>query len=168
MLNHVSNSTHSHTLQPYYNTVVCSTNSVITRLRLASLCLCLYFLYKTLLMIIFCYNVDSPVDPKISVIMRFQCTGMSSSISSSVVLIFQQLLAGKELMDRNQKITTSCVCIVKLRFNFFNDLTSHSPVNRVTFNLFILLNYLGLEPVHRGQKCRNHYLFWHINLANTF
>ena len=57
------------TLQPHYNMVVYSTCSFVTRFRLHTHCL--YF--KILFITKFCYNTDFPMEPKISVIMMFQC-----------------------------------------------------------------------------------------------
>ena len=52
--------TKQNTLQPHYNPVVHSTNSVITRLRLGSHCLSWLPLsvYETLVITLFCYNTD--------------------------------------------------------------------------------------------------------------
>ena len=56
------------TLQPHYNTVVYSTNSVITRLKLGSHCLPMLPMDNSLITTVFCYNTDYTMDPKNSVI----------------------------------------------------------------------------------------------------
>ena len=65
------------TLQPHYNTVVYSTNSVITRSRLGAYSLCIT---------LFCYNTWFLMDPKISVITRFQCFFFHDTLSTTSII----------------------------------------------------------------------------------
>ena len=65
-----------YTTTSYYNTVIYSTYSVITQLQ-ARLPLPILPISKTVIITLFCYNTDSTMDSKNSIIMRFQCSNIT-------------------------------------------------------------------------------------------
>ena len=98
-----------YTLQPHYNTVVYSMNSVEAWLPLPILPM-----YNSLIITLFCYNTDYTMEPKNSVIMRFQCSKVWLNALQFLSTQRKKLLLKESEDDWETKII---IIIIRLGFS---------------------------------------------------
>ena len=104
----------ANTLQPHYNTVVYSTNSGFNTVE-AWLPLPILPMYNSLIITLFCYNIDYTMDPENSVIMRLplQCSSSNKLQLRFVELHFVELRFVELRCD-----LSSCVALCRAALRF--------------------------------------------------